>query len=81
MLIVQPSESNDEAGVCYSLHEGENPLREETSTGPPRIAQRDAEIAGFLLANERSPIVDGPVFQPEFPSSAMFPSAIPAVRL
>src|SRR3984957_4944440 len=38
MLIVQPSESNDETGVCDSLHEGENPLREETPTGPPRIA-------------------------------------------
>jgi hypothetical protein len=31
-------QSHDEAGVSYTLHERENPLREETSTGPPLIA-------------------------------------------
>jgi hypothetical protein len=36
--IVPPSKSDDKAGVSDTLHERENPLREETSIGPPVIA-------------------------------------------
>jgi hypothetical protein len=36
--IVPPSKSDDKAGVSDTLHERENPFREETSTGPPVIA-------------------------------------------
>jgi hypothetical protein len=36
--VIPPGEGNDEAGIGDSLHERENPLREETSGGPPLIA-------------------------------------------
>jgi hypothetical protein len=38
VLVIVPGKSNDETSVGDALHERENPLREETSTGPPVIA-------------------------------------------
>jgi len=38
VLIVPPGKSDDKAGIGDPSHERENPLREETSAGPPPIA-------------------------------------------
>src|SRR5436853_6119213 len=38
VLVVPSGECHDEASVGNALHERENPLREETSGGPPAIA-------------------------------------------
>src|SRR5947207_13844985 len=37
MLIILAGEGHNEAGIGDGLHERENPLREETSAGPPGI--------------------------------------------
>src|SRR6266567_5303128 len=38
MVVVGPCKGHDEARVRNGLHERENPLREDTSGGPPLIA-------------------------------------------